>query len=90
MQIHEGTEVRYFYPFDPLNYSNNVVDLNVVEEVRHLELRKKESLVWRVVKGAKVCFRILISVFELNILQEILAQAGLHIQIFCTRLFACF
>ncbi|KAL5519287.1 hypothetical protein ACEPAH_970 [Sanghuangporus vaninii] len=53
--IDEGTEVRYFFPYDPLNYSSDVDELNIVDEVRHLDLHQKDNLVERAFYGTKAC-----------------------------------
>ncbi|KAL5533920.1 hypothetical protein ACEPAG_380 [Sanghuangporus baumii] len=61
--IDEGTEIRYFYPYDPLNYSSGVDNLNVVDEVRRLDLHQRESITERVFRRVKdylthICYQI--------------------------------
>ncbi|KAL5494930.1 hypothetical protein ACEPAI_392 [Sanghuangporus weigelae] len=71
--IDEGTEVRYFFPYDPLNYSSDLDELIMVDEVRRLDLRRKESLVERTFFGTK----------------DYLTHVGYRIRIFFRRLFFC-
>ncbi|KAL5533919.1 hypothetical protein ACEPAG_379 [Sanghuangporus baumii] len=52
--IDEGTEVRYFFPYDPLNYSSGLDELNILDEVRHLDLHRKESWMVRAFNKIKI------------------------------------
>ncbi|EJD03607.1 uncharacterized protein FOMMEDRAFT_19009 [Fomitiporia mediterranea MF3/22] len=72
--INEGTEVRFFHPYDTLGYSSDGVDFNVLEEIRQLDMHRHEGFVKRsftIIKSA--IYRPILSVCNL-----------------CRNLFACF
>ncbi|KAL5494929.1 hypothetical protein ACEPAI_391 [Sanghuangporus weigelae] len=71
--IDEGTEVRYFFPYDPLNYSSGLDELNIVDEVRRLDLHRKESWMVR----------------TFNKIKDYIAHVGRRFQEDCNRLFLC-
>ncbi|EJD03652.1 uncharacterized protein FOMMEDRAFT_154753 [Fomitiporia mediterranea MF3/22] len=51
--INEGTEVRFFHPYDTLGYSRDGVDFDVLEEMRQLDMHRHESFVERLFTATK-------------------------------------
>lgn len=51
--INEGTEVRFFHPCEPLGYSRDGVDLTVLEEIRQLDMNRREGVVKRLFVATK-------------------------------------
>ncbi|EJD03653.1 uncharacterized protein FOMMEDRAFT_167002 [Fomitiporia mediterranea MF3/22] len=52
--IDENTEVLYFHPFDPLNYSNDSLDFNIEEDTSdQLERPGQEGVLKKIYVGTK-------------------------------------